>query len=98
MREITHSIYYEPDGLLARVCFESSLSFFDRRGLESLIFTMRARFQDTQRLEEQLTLLSWAEGFLSKSPVPEIETDQMNTHEVDSDDVWVYDVGSQWYE
>ena len=98
MREITHSIYYEPNGFLARVRLESSLSFFDRRGLESLIFAMRARDQDTQRLEEQLTILSRAEGLLAEPSVPEIEADQMNAHQVDSDDVWNYDVGSQWYE
>ena len=98
MKEIADSIYHDPDGLFAGVQSESTLSFFDRKGLEVLIYARRARVQDTQRLEEQLTLLSWVEGLLSKPSVPEIKADQMKAHQVDSYDVWAYDVGSQWYE
>ena len=65
MREITHSIYYdEPEGFLARIPGDARHSFLGRRGLEALIFAMRARVQDTDSLEEQLEVLVRAESLL----------------------------------
>ncbi len=66
MKEISHSIFYEPEGFLARVpgdSGDSDYSFHDRQGLESLIFTMRAHAEDTVNLEDQLDVLVSAESF-----------------------------------
>ncbi|MYH89461.1 MAG: hypothetical protein F4128_01190 [Gammaproteobacteria bacterium] len=66
MKEITDSIYRDPDRLFAGVrtgsSRESSLTFLDRRGLESLIFARRARVQDTGVLEDQLAVLARSES------------------------------------
>ena len=64
MKELALSIYYDAGGFIAGVQAQSSQTFVDRRGLESLIFRSRARLEDTQRLEEQLALLAKAEAFL----------------------------------
>lgn len=65
MKEISHSIFCEPEGLIACVPGDPSSSYFDRKGLESFIFSMRARGEDTQRLEEQHQLIACAESNLT---------------------------------
>ena len=64
MKEITHSIYCDPGGLFAGIRNNSSLSFFDRRGLERLIYAQRARARDTGVLEDRLTALVTVEQAL----------------------------------
>lgn len=64
MKELQFSIYYDAGRFIAGVHGESSQTFVDRRGLETLIFRGWARLEDTQRLEEQHELISCAEDSL----------------------------------
>lgn len=74
MREITHSIYYdEPEGFMAMVSGipgGGDQSFLGRSGLEALIFSRRARGEDTGPLEEQLVVLVRAESLLMQDQLP----------------------------
>lgn len=73
MREISHSVYIEAHGPVACVRGgTSSTSFFDREGLENLIFSLKARGQDTRALEEQHDVLATAETmFPYSAPTPD---------------------------
>lgn len=78
MREITHSIYHEPGVLLAGVPDKSAMSFYDRQGLESLIYSDRARLRDTSRLEDQLAVMTSVEGLLSEMRPQDVADPAMN--------------------